>query len=317
MKRVLVLGGSGFVGRTLCEQLVERAGGAARIVVPSRRPAHARRLSMLPGLELVRADVHDDTRLTRLLLGKDVVINLVATLHGNEATFRRAHVELPRKLVRACAATGVRRVIHVSALGADANAASMYQRSKAEGEALLRGAGLDLTVLRPSVIFGAEDHFLRLFARLQALFPVMPLACGQARFQPVWVNDVAAAIVRSLDLRESIGQTYECTGPQVYTLEQLVRLSGRWSGHERPIVHLPEALGRLQARLLECLPGEPLMSRDNLASMRSPNVASGQWPGLPALGITAAAMETVMAPLLSGRSEPARLDGWRKTARRS
>jgi NADH dehydrogenase len=205
----------------------------------------------------------------------------------------------------------------VSALGAEANAASMYQRSKAEGEALLRGAGLDLTVLRPSVIFGAEDHLLRLFARLQALFPVMPLAAAQSRFQPVWVNDVASAIVRSLDLRDSIGQTYECTGPQVYTLEQLVRLAGRWSGHERPIVHLSEALGRLQARLLECLPGEPLMSRDNLASMRNPNVATGQWPGLPALGITPTAMETVMAPLLSGRSEPARLDSWRKTARRA
>ncbi|MBX3621479.1 MAG: complex I NDUFA9 subunit family protein [Rhizobacter sp.] len=316
MNKVLVLGGTGFVGRTLCEHLVEHGGGAARITVPSRQPHRARALQMLPGLELVEADVHDEQQLTRLLVGQQAVVNLVAILHGSEAAFREAHVELPRKLARACAATGVRRVVHVSALGAAPDAPSRYLRSKAEGEAQLRSAGLDLTVLRPSVIFGADDRFLNLFAQLQAAFPVMPLAGADARFQPVWVADVARAIVHALGHRETIGQAYECTGPRVYTLRELVRLAGRWSGHERPIVPLPHALGRLQALMLECLPGTPLMSRDNLASMRVPNVASGGAAGLADLGIRPTALEAVMPDVLARRGEPARLDSWRRAARR-
>lgn len=318
MRRVLVLGGTGFVGRTLCEQLIEDGGGAARLVVPSRHPQRARALWMMPGLELVRADVHDEIRLTRLLLGKDAVVNLVAVLNGSEAEFRRAHVDLPRTLARACAATGVRRVVHVSALGAGASsAASRYQGTKAEGEAVLREAKLDLTVLRPSAIFGAEDRLLNLFARLQSLFPVMPLGSADARFQPVWVGDVAQAIVRSLSSREAIGRTFELAGPHVHTLEELVRLAGRWSGHERRIVRLPDALARLQALALECLPGEPLLSRDNLDSMRTPNVPGGELPGLDAFGIRPTAMASVMPQVLSGAGEPARLDGWRKGARRA
>lgn len=316
MKRVLVLGGTGFVGRTLCEQLVERGGGAARVTVPSRQPQRAKALQMLPGLELVRADVHDEAQLTRLLHGQHAVVNLVATLHGSEAAFEKTHVTLPRTLARACAATGVRRVVHVSALGATPDAPSRYLRSKARGEAALRAADLDLTVLRPSVIFGAEDRFLNLFAQLQTLFPVMPLGGAEARFQPVWVCDVARAIVRALDSRDTIGQTYECTGPQVYTLAEIVRRAGRWSGHERPIVPLPGALARLQALMLESLPGEPLMSRDNLDSMRVPNVASGSVPGLAALGVRASALDAVMPELLSRGGEPARLNAWRKSARR-
>lgn len=315
--RVLVLGGSGFVGRTLCEQLVEDGGGAARITVPSRRPARAKVLWTLPGVELLPADVHDEAQLTRLLRGQDAVVNLVAILHGSEAAFRTAHVELPRKLARACRAAGVRRVVHVSALGAAADAPSRYQRSKAEGEAVLRQAGLELTVLRPSVIFGAQDRFLNLFARLQAALPVMPLAGAEARFQPVWVNDVAQAIVRSLHRRETIGETYEAVGPRQYTLRELVQLAGRWSGHPRRVLPLPAALGRLQAAVLECLPGEPLMSRDNLDAMTVPNVASGQLPRLPALGIAPKALETVMPELLARGGEPARLDAWRREARRS
>jgi uncharacterized protein YbjT (DUF2867 family) len=316
MKRVLVLGGTGFVGRTLCDALVKDAGGAARITVPSRRPAQAKTLWMLPGVELLRADVHDEAQLARLLRGQDAVVNLVAILHGSEAAFHAAHVELPRKLARACQATGVRRVVHVSALGAAVGAPSMYQRSKAEGEQVLRKAGLDLTVLRPSVIFGAQDRFLNLFARLQTLFPVMPLACADARFQPVWVNDVAQAIVRALRSHEAIGATYEATGPRQYTLQELVQLAGAWSGHPRRVLPLPAALGRLQARLLELLPGEPLMSRDNLDSMSVPNVASGQVPRLAALGIRPTALEAVMPEHLSRGGEPTRLDGWRREARR-
>lgn len=248
MNQILILGGTGFVGRSLCEQLVERLGaGSAQIVVPSRQPARAKHLQPLPTVRVVQADVHDEAQLGALVRGCDAVINLVAVLHGSDAAFERAHVELPRKLVRACAAQRVRRVVHVSALGVGDAAPSRYLRSKTAGEAVLVAGGLALTLLRPSVIYGEHDRFLNLFARLQAVFPVLPLAGAQARFQPVWVQDVAAAIVASLDAPESIGQTLECAGPEVFTLRQLVQAAGRWSGHERPVFGLPDALGRLQA----------------------------------------------------------------------
>lgn len=317
MSNVLILGGSGFVGRSVCEKLVERSGGAGGcITVPSRRPQRAQHLRTLPTVELVQADVHDEAELVRLLAGCDAVVNLIAILHGSAADFQRVHVELPRKLAAACRATGVKRLVHVSALGAASDAPSNYLRSKAAGEAVLRTAGLDLTLLRPSVIFGEHDRFLNLFARLQAVAPVVPLAGAAARFQPVWVEDVAAAIVASIDDRSSIGQTVECAGPTVYTLEQLVRFAGRCAGHERPVIPLPDAIARLQATLMGWLPGEPLMSGDNLDSMRVPNVLSGDRPGLDALGIQPASMEAVMTPLLSGRAGVARLEPLRASAHR-
>lgn len=317
MSNVLILGGTGFVGRSVCEKLVERSGGAdGRITVPSRRPQRAQHLRTLPTVELIQSDVHDAAALRRLLVDCDVVINLIAILHGGEADFQRVHVELPRKLVAACQSSGVKRVVHVSALGAAADAPSKYLRSKAAGEAVLRAAGLDLTVLRPSVIFGEHDRFLNLFASLQAVAPVMPLAGAAARFQPVWVEDVAAAIVASIDDRSSIGQTVECGGPTVYTLEQLVRFAGRCAGHERPVIALPDAIARLQAVVMGWLPGEPLMSGDNLDSMRVPNVLSGDSPGLEALGIEPASMEAVMTPLLAGHAGVARLEPLRASAHR-
>jgi NADH dehydrogenase len=317
MPNVLVLGGTGFVGATLCEKLVQRyGGGSARIVVPSRRPARAKHIQMLPTVELVAADVHDDAQLARLLRGCDAVVNLVAILHGSDKAFDKVHVQLPRRLAQACAATGVRRVVHVSALGVDAHAPSRYLRSKAAGEAALAAAGLDLTVLRPSVIFGEGDRFLNLFARLQSILPVIPLAGADARFQPVWVDDVALGIVRCLNDRTTIGETLECCGPEVYTLAQLVRIAGREAGHARPVIGLPAWLGRLQAALMEMLPGEPLMSRDNLDSMRVASVATGSRPGLARLGIRPASVEAI-APLYLGRGQGlARLDHWRAAVHR-
>ena len=316
VSNILVLGGSGFVGRSVCEKLVERSGGAGgRIVVPSRRPHRALHLRTLPTVELVQADVHSEVELVHLLTGCDVVINLIAILHGSAAEFQRAHVDLPRQLVAACRVSGVKRVVHVSALGAGADAPSHYLRSKAAGESVLRAAGLDLTLLRPSVIFGAHDRFLNLFARLQAMAPVMPLAGATAQFQPVWVEDVATAIVSALDEPTSIGQTVECGGPGVYTLEHLVRFAGRCAGHERPIIALPDGIARLQAMVMGWLPGEPLMSADNLDSMRVPNVLSGDFPGLEAFGIQPAAMEGVMTALLQHRAGVARLDALRAGVR--
>ena len=309
---LLILGGTGFVGRSICGLLVDRSGGgSAQIVVPSRRPERAKHLQMLPTVRLAEADVHDEAQLTALLRGRDAVINLVAILHGSEAAFERAHVALPRTLARACAAAGVKRVVHISALGVGPNAPSLYLRSKTAGEAVLAAAGLDLTILRPSVIFGEHDRFLNLFATLQAVLPVMPLAGASAKFQPVWVQDVAAAVVACLDDDSTIAKTYELAGPEVFTLQQLVELAGRCAGHARPVIGLPDALGRMQALAMELLPGAPLMSRDNLASMRVPNVASGTLPGLAQLGIAAATLGSVAPDYLGPGRGVARLDSWR------
>lgn len=317
MRNILILGGTGFVGRALCERLLQHGlGEGGHLTVPSRRPQRAPRLQTLPGVRVVAADVHRDADLDALVAEADAVVNLVAILHGNAAAFEAVHVGLPRRLAAACQRAGVRRLVHVSALGVGPDAPSNYLRSKTAGEAVLREAGLDLTVLRPSVIFGAEDRFINLFAALQAVFPLMPLAGAYARFQPVWVGDVAEAIVRCLHTPGTVGQSYELAGPDEATLGQLVRAAGAWSGHPRTIVPLPDALGQLQALAMALLPGEPLMSRDNLASMRRPNVASGTLPGLAALGITPASLAGVMQPLLSGNSGVSALDRLRRHAGR-
>jgi len=315
MFNILVLGGTGFLGRDVCEKLVERSGGGeGPITVPSRHPSRAGDLLTLPTVEVDGADLYDDAQLARLVAGRDAVINLVGILHGSEAEFQRVHAELPARLARACAKAGVRRVVHVSALGAAAGAPSKYLRSKAAGEVALRSAGLDLTLLRPSVMFGEHDHLMNRFATLQRMFPVLPLACADARFQPVWVEDVADAIVRSLDEHWTIGQTIECAGPAVATLKQLVQMAGSWSGHRRAVIPLPDALARLQAAMLELLPGEPLMSRDNLDSMKVPNVASGSLPGLARFDITPTAIDAVMPGVLGGLRGAARLDPMRALA---
>jgi len=315
MNRVVVLGGTGFVGRPLCEKLAA-SSASLRIVVPTRRLSHAQRVRALPTVDVLQADVHDDAQLARVLAGADAVVNLVAILHGSAAEFDRVHVALPRRIAQACAATGVKRLVHISALGVSATAPSKYLASKAAGEAVLKQSPLALTILRPSVIFGAEDSFLNLFATLQSVSPVMPLAGGDASFQPVWVDDVATAIVTCLQRPDTAGQIYECAGPGVYTLSRLVYLAGLWSGHDRIQLPLPAFVGRLQALALEMLPGTPLMSRDNIESMKVPNIASGQLPGLQALGITPAALEAVAPQYLGTQGGRARLDRLRALARR-
>lgn len=303
MRRILLLGGTGFVGRHVCEHL---ARANLQMSVPTRRAINAQAVQTLPGVSVIEADIHDEATLARLLPGHDAVVSLVGVLHGNAARFQRTHVELPRTLAKAMKAAGVRRLVHVSALGASPSGPSRYQRSKAAGETLLHESGLDLTLLRPSVIFGAGDNFLRLFARLQASLPVMLLPGAGARLQPVWVGDVASAVVRCLLDPATIGQTYELAGPRVHTLRELVQLAGRLSGHPRPVIGLPLAFGHLQAALLQLMPGEPLMSSDNLASLKVDNVASGQLPGLADLGITPAPLEPTAAGYLElhGRADP-------------
>jgi len=317
MEKILILGGTGFVGQHVCEKLNRLQ---CRVTVATRRRDNARHLQVLPLVDVVEINVHDSMSLAPLLAGHDAVVNLVGILHGSEADFEKAHVQLPLELARACEASGVRRIIHISALGASLDSASMYQRSKARGEAVLLSAGLDVTVLRPSVMFGAEDKFLNTFARLQQMFPVIPLAGSQARFQPVWVEDVASAVVECLQDSDTIGQIFEACGPEVFTLKQLVELAGRYAGVKggkgRPVIALPDALARLQARLMELAPGEPVLSRDNLDAMKTDNVASGKLPGLQALGITPAAVGAIVPSYLGARGLRSSLMVKRKTSGR-
>jgi uncharacterized protein YbjT (DUF2867 family) len=315
LKQIFVLGGSGFVGRSVCEKLAA-AMPSTRLVVPTRRLKHAQHLRALPTLDLVQANVHDDADLLRAMAGCDAVVNLIAILHGSEADFQHVHVGLPRRLAKACAAHGLRRLVHISALGVGPQAPSHYLRSKTAGEAALQTPVLDTTVLRPSVIFGAHDKFMNLFAALQAVSPIMPLAGSGARMQPVWVEDVASAVQRCLQDTQgrTHGKVYECAGPSVYTLGQLVHLAGRWSGHDRLQIPLPGLLGKAQAKALSILPGPTLMSPDNLDSLRAANVLSGKLPSMADLGITTSALEAI-APGYLGRNKT-RLDGWRALAGR-
>jgi uncharacterized protein YbjT (DUF2867 family) len=330
--KIIVLGGSGFIGRHVCEKLT--AAGHS-VTVPSRRVSAAKYLQMLPGLDLLPANVHDAAQLTQLAQGHDVLINLVAVLHGDEARFERVHVQLPRNIVAACKAAGVPRIVHVSALGAALDAPSRYQRSKARGEAVLAASGLQVAILRPSVVFGAEDKLLNVFASLQKLAPFVPLAGAETKFQPVWVEDVAQALVMlATDSRYQYGHyqnnsyprntplgsgpetpqnitIFEACGNQVLSLRELFAVAGQCVQAQRPIVPLPAALARMQAWVMEHLPGEPLMSRDNLDSMKVDNIASGQCPGLAELGISPGSIYAI-APSYLGAART--MDRYRKDA---
>lgn len=299
---VLVLGGSGFVGRALCEQL-QRAGH--RVTVPTRRDRQARPLLTLPAVTVHRGDVlRDEAFLAQLLAGQDAVINLIAILHGSAADFERIQVQWPHRLARACLKAQVPRLLHLSALGVEGAEASgsHYLMAKARGETTLRAqSGLQWTIYRPSVIFGAEDQFMNLFAGLQRGLPVMALGGATARLQPVWVGDVVRALVHGLTHPETIGQTYELAGPEVFTLRELVQLAGRWAHCPRPVLALPPALAWLQAWVFEHLPG-PLLSRDNLRSLRVPNVATGHLPGLSDLGLPAHSLKALAPTYLKPRA---------------
>ena len=311
---VLVIGGAGFVGRYIVNELV---GRGCRVLVPSRRRDKAKHLIMLPTCDVVEASVHDDAALETLVEGRDAVVNLVGILHGSEAQFEQAHCGLTRRVLAACARARVRRYLHMSALGADANGPSMYQRSKGRAEQAVRESKLAWTIFRPSVIFGAEDSFLNMFARLAAIAPVLPIGGAEVKFQPVWVEDVSRAFVNSLDNEVTIGRSYELCGPKVYTLRELVKFAAEAAGHRRPVVALPDGIARLQARLMQFAPGEPLLSVDNLDSMKRDNVASRQpYAPAPELGITATPMEPEASLYLAGLHPRTRFGGFRARARR-
>lgn len=317
-QNVVVIGGTGFIG---CHLLNRLAQDGFNTLVPARHYERTKHLTTLPYLDLEVADIHDDATLRRLLTGRDAVINLVGVLHGGQGNpygpvFRRLHVELPRRIVQACAEMGVPRYLHMSALGASATGASMYQRSKADGELAARSQPqVAATIFRPSVVFGPGDHFLTTFAALQRHLPAIPLACAAARFQPVYVEDVAAAFAAALRAPRTAGATIELAGPTVYTLAELVRLAGRYAGHERHVFALPEWAARMQAGLFELLPGAPVISRDNLDSMKTDNVLHPDEAVLTAdaLGIKLTGLEAVAPHYLAPAHGP---DDYREHAGR-
>jgi uncharacterized protein YbjT (DUF2867 family) len=343
IERICILGGSGFVGTQLVSQLAAR-GLMVRVL--SHRRETAKELILLPTVEVIEADVHDQQELIRHFRGMDAVINLVGILHESKVgrvdlpsarrgDFQKVHIELPRKVIHACGESGVHRLLHMSALGAHPNSRSAYQRSKGIAEALVReagmqhvehenwylngpklihGYGLNVTIFRPSVIFGRGDSFLSMFARLLKLAPVLPLAGASARFAPVHVDDVARAFADSLDNPATYGQTYELCGPRVYTLQELVRYVGEVTGTRRSIIPLGDGLSYLQAWALEFKPGKKLMTRDNFYAMSVDNVCGGGWP--PVFDFQPAALEAIAPGYLRADTPRARYERYRENAGR-
>lgn len=314
--RVLVLGGTGFVGRHVCEKLT-RLGCSMTVI--TRRASQATAIQNLPRVHVLEGDVYNGAFLAQCMAQHDVVINLIAILHGSEAAFDKAHVQLPQIIAQACQTSGVKRLIHISALGASLQGPSLYQRSKAQGEAVLQAANLDLTILQPSVIFGTEDKFLNLFAQLQHITPVVPLAGASTRFQAVWVEDVASAVAHCVMHASTAGHTYEVCGPDIMSLQELVQKSGQWAGIRggkgRYVFAIPHALAWLQAFLMELAPGQPLMSRDNLRSMQVDNIASGQALGLQDLNIHASSVSSIAPGYLGHKGACTKLDVLRAKGR--
>nr|MBL8409948.1 complex I NDUFA9 subunit family protein [Dechloromonas sp.] len=318
IKKVLLLGGSGYIGTYIVNRLSQRG---IEVTVPTRRRERTKALIMQPGVEMPETDINCQETLTELMRGHDAVINLVGILHSRDVQFpysrdfAEAHVELPKKIVAACKATGIRRLVHMSALKADPKAPSEYLASKGDGEAVVLAAkgDLDVTIFRPSVIFGLGDSFLSTFASVLKKAPIFPLGFGHARFQPVWAADVADAFVDSLSDVNTFGQAYDLVGPTVYTLRELVEYTARLTGSTAKIIALSEGWAYLQAGLMWLAP-KPLMSPDNLRSMQVDSVCDGGCN--PPANWQPTALEAI-APTYVARNTPkGKLDSFRFRAGR-
>ena len=318
IKKVLLLGGSGFIGTYVANRLAQQG---VCVTIPTRRRERTKALIMQPNVEMPEANIHCPETLEALMRGQDAVINLVGILHSSDvkipysADFARAHVELPKKIVAACKAAGVRRLLHMSALKADPKGPSEYLASKGDGEALVMAAQgeLEVTVFRPSVIFGLGDSFLSMFAGVLKTLPIFPLGFGHARFQPVWAADVADAFVDAIADASTYGQAYDLVGPKVYTLRELVEYTAELVGSNARIIALSEGWAYLQAGLMWLAP-QPMMSPDNLRSMQQDSVAEGlsQAPK----GWRPTALESVAPTYIALNTPKGKLDSFRFRAGR-
>ncbi len=296
---VTVFGGSGFLGRYVVKELARQG---ARIRVAVRRPDEAlylKPLGQVGQIVTVQANLRAPASVAAAVAGADAVINLVGILfeHGKQ-NFQAVHVAGAALVAKAAREAGAKRLIHVSALGADAASPAAYARSKAAGEAKVRENFPGATILRPSVVFGAEDRFFNLFAALARISPVLPLIGGGAtRFQPVYVGDVAAAIAATLADLATAGQTFELGGPDVYSFADILRIVVRATGRWCLLVPVPFALARLKGAFLQMLPVPPLTA-DQVQLLKRDNVASGAAPGLKELGIAPTPVEGVVEDYL-------------------
>ncbi len=299
---ICVLGGTGFVGTALINRLAQQGHWVS---VPTRDPELHQGLRVLATVRLIRANVYDARVLDRLVDGADAVVNLIGILneHGRN-TFQHVHADLAAKLVAAMKAGRVRRLLHMSALGADPHGPSAYLRSKGEAEAQVRAAAdhLDFTILRPSVIFGPGDSLTNRFAGLLHLsHGWLPLARARARFAPVYVGDVADAFVHALHERNTFGQTYELCGPEVMTLEQIVRTTAAFGALPCRILRLPDALGRLQGIVMGWIPGKPF-TLDNFRSLTRDSICAED--GFARLGLPRHRMMEILPTYLTPQAAP-------------
>lgn len=300
-RSICVLGGTGFVGTRLVAALA-RAGW--QVTVPSRHPAGAGHIAMIPALRLVPADVHDPNQLAALCAGRQAVVNLVGILNerGRDGRgFEQAHVTLVRTLVEACRRAGVERLLHLSALNADADTGpSHYLRSKGRAERIIRdecGPDLRWTLFRPSVIFGSGDGFVNRFAGLLRAIPAaLPLARAEARFAPVWVDDVVAAMMRALADPATAGECYELCGPEQYTLREVVVMVRDRLRLARAVFGIPDFLARLQAAVFDFVPGKPF-STDNYRSLCVDSLCRQN--GLARLGIRPQPLSALLPKVLA------------------
>ena len=318
VRNVCILGGTGFVGRHLCCELSRRR---LRMRVLTRRRERRRDLLVIPSLELVEADVHSVADLSDRFKGCDAVINLIGILNqgrDSEESFAGVHAELPAKVAEACRYNRITRLLHMSALNARPDAPSEYLKRKAEGEESAHAwasEGLDVTSFRPSVIFGPDDSFFNRFAALLRMSPLLfPLACPDARFAPAYVEDVALAFANSLDDKRTYARRYDLCGPRTYTLRELVEYTARTAGLRRRIIGLGDGLSKLQARVLEHVPGKPF-SVDNYLSLQVDSVCEDN--GFEALGIQPIALEAVVPGYLGQRGKERIYARYRSAARRA
>ncbi len=307
--RIVLLGATGFVGHHLLPAL---SAAGHRCIVLCRYRLGCRELALIPGVELRQVDIHDVEVLKAQLAGAEAVINMVGILNEsgrNGAGFRKVHVELVEKLIAACRQTGVHRLLHVSALNAG-KGNSHYLLSKGQAEELIRNAGdLESTIVQPSVIFGDGDDFFNRFAALLKVTPVFPLACPNAKMQPVWVGDVTAAMTAALNDPESIGKTLIMVGPEEYSLKELVEWTAVMAGLKRRVIGLSGAFSRLQGWLMDFVPGKPFSS-DNYRSLQIDNtsVKNSLWR----FGIHPRSIESVVGEYLGESVHQKHLDRCRK-----
>ncbi|MCW9023352.1 MAG: complex I NDUFA9 subunit family protein [Gammaproteobacteria bacterium] len=296
-KKICILGGNGFVGQQIIRQL-NPSHRQVRVLSRSANRADSAHV------EYIQADVHDQDTLIKYFKDTDAVINLVGILNeqrDNGEGFYQAHVELTQKVVRACQASNTTRLLHMSALNAaDDTSTSFYLRTKGEAEHYIFSAtGLDVTVFRPSVIFGQEDSFTNRFAGLLQQIPLFfPLACANARFAPVYVGDVAKAYVKALEMPETFMHSYNLCGPQTYTLQEIVIYLKELLKLKRLIIPLNSPLSRMQAEMMEYVPGKPF-SRDNFRSLQIDSICCEQTNTLESVfGIKPTALEDVVPEYL-------------------